>query len=70
MRALIENSPLRERPPMEFFEVLAELRKIESNMNQIARQANIIGFVDIEKYWKNVKALENIISDLKEEMRK
>ena len=68
--ALIENSPLRERPPMEFYMVLEELRRIGTNMNQIARQANSIGFIDTHAYWKNVKALEDAISDIKEEARK
>lgn len=70
IRALIDNSPLRERPPMEFFTVLEELRKIGTNMNQIARQANSKGFIDTNEYWKNVKALEDAISDIKEEARK
>lgn len=39
-------------------------------MNQIARQANSIGFVDANAYWENVKALEDAISDIKEEARK
>ena len=68
--ALIENSPLRERPPTEFYTVLEELRKIGINMNQIARQANSIGFIDTNEYWKNVKALEDAISDIKQEARK
>ena len=68
--ALIENSPLRERPPKEFFTVLEELRKIGTNMNQIARQANSIGLIDTNEYWKNVIALEDAISDIKEEARK
>lgn len=39
-------------------------------MNQIARQANSIGFIDTNSYWENIKALENAISDIKEEARK
>lgn len=70
IRALIDNSPIRERPPKEFFTVLEELRRIGTNMNQIARQANSIGFIDTNEYWKNVKALEDAISDIKEEARK
>lgn len=68
--ALIENSPIRERPPKEFFALLEEMRRIGTNMNQIARQANSIGFIDTNAYWENVKALENAISDIKEEARK
>ena len=68
--ALIENSPIRERPPKEFFALLEEMRRIGTNMNQIARQANSIGFIDTNAYWDNVKELENAISDIKEEVRK
>ena len=39
-------------------------------MNQIARQTNSIGFIDTNAYWENVKALEDSISDIKEEARK
>ncbi len=38
-------------------------------MNQIARQANSIGFIDTNAYWENVKALEDAISDIKKEAR-
>lgn len=70
IRALIENFPIRERPPKEFFMLLEKMRRIGTNMNQIARQANSIGFVDANAYWENVKALEDAISDIKEEARK
>ena len=70
IRALIEKSPIRERPPKEFFTLLEEMRRIGTNMNQIARQANSIGFIDTNAYWENVKALEDAISDIKEEARK
>lgn len=70
IRVLIENSSIRERPPKEFFMLLAEMRRIGTNMNQIARQTNSIGFIDTNAYWENVKALEDSISDIKEEARK
>ena len=70
IRALIDNSPLRERPPMEFFNILEELRRIGTNMNQFARLANSTGIVDGKEYWKKVKELADAISDMKEEIRK
>ena len=69
LRKVIKGVQPKSLPPMEFFEILSELRRIGINMNQIAVKANTIGFVDTEEYWSNMKALENAISDLKDEVR-
>jgi hypothetical protein len=55
---------------MEFFNILEELRRIGTNMNQFARLANSTGIVEGKEYWKKVKELEDAISDMKEEIRK
>lgn len=45
---LIKNKPIRELPPVEYFEMLKNLRQINHNMNQIAVVANTKGFVEKE----------------------
>lgn len=69
LRKLIKGGQPKTLPPMEFFEILSELRRIGVNMNQIAIKANAIGFVDTNEYWSNMKALEKAISELKDEVR-
>lgn len=70
LRKLIKGIQPKALPPMDFFEVLTQLRRIGINLNQIAIKANTIGFVDTGEYWANMKALEKVISELKNEVRK
>lgn len=64
LRALIHRTPLKERPPVEFTEILHELRKIGGNLNQLALVANRKGFIDAAAYRKNVDALQVSIGQL------
>lgn len=64
LRSLICKMPLKERPPIELTEVLHNLRKIGSNLNQIAKAANTKGFVDTAVYWKNVHWLQDTVGQL------
>lgn len=67
--ALLKDHPVKELPPMDFFEVLKNLRQINLNMNQIAVKANAFGFIDVVEFRRNVKAVETAISELKEAVR-
>ena len=68
-RCLMRNIQPKEQPPVEFQEVLKNLRQINLNMNQIAVKANAIGFIDTAEYWKNVDAVQAAISEIKEAVR-
>ena len=70
LRKMVNEVQPKSLPPMEFFDILTELRRIGINMNQIAIKANKIGFVDTKKYWANMKALEEVISELKDGVRR
>lgn len=50
LRFLINNIRPKEQPPMQFFDVLKELRQINVNMNQIAMRANTMNFIDAPFY--------------------
>lgn len=67
---LIKNKPVKELPPVEYFEVLKNLRQINHNMNQIAVVANAKGFVDTAAYWENMKALQQTVGLMMEGMYK
>ena len=40
-------------PPMDYFNLIKELRAIGNNMNQIAQRANSLKFIDVPLYKKN-----------------
>ena len=65
VRSLIVGYEPREKPPIEFYDELKKLRGYGNNLNQIARKANALGFIDEPEYWKNVNAMNDIILDIK-----
>ena len=68
LRTLLAQIQPREAPPVEYFEVLKNLRQINHNMNQIAVVANAKGFVDTVVYWENMKALQQTVGQMMEGM--
>ena len=67
-RKLLTGQKIKELPPMEFYDVLKELRQINNNMNQIAAKANSIGFIDISEYRENAAQLQKVIGDIMKEV--
>ena len=70
LRALIKDKPIKECPPIEFFETLKALRQINNNLNQIAAKANSLGFIDRVEYSRNVQWLQTVIGSMMEAMYK
>ena len=52
IRKLIMEAQLKEKPDYEFYLVMKELTKIGTNLNQIARKANTLNYIDKEEYQK------------------
>lgn len=50
VRCLILGYRPREQPSEEFFDVIAQLRAIGNNLNQIAMAANRSGYIDTATY--------------------
>ena len=50
IRSLILEEEIKEKPGIEFYEVMKELSKIGVNLNQIARRANQNNSIDKEYY--------------------
>lgn len=46
LRACIENFTVIEKSPCEYAEILRELRRIGSNINQLLLKARVQGFID------------------------
>ena len=68
LRALIKHTPIKEKPPSDFTHVLKIMQRISNNMNQIARKANGMQFVDTDAYWNNVHWLQKTIGEMVERM--
>ena len=66
LRALIANRPITPMPPMDLVDVLRNLQKINNNMNQIARKAHSLNFIDTTTYWENADLLRTVLRELRE----
>ena len=68
IRHLLSGTQPKELPPVEYHEVLKNLRQINNNMNQIAVKANSSGIIDVKEYWDNVRWLQEVIGRMMEVM--
>lgn len=46
IRAAVTGAKIKEAPPADFYELIREVRKVGTNLNQLAAKANSLGFVD------------------------
>ena len=66
LRELIQGFQPVAFPPLEYKEVIDELRRIGVNMNQIASKAHSLGFIDAPEYERNEKRVRKAIADFSE----
>ena len=64
LRELLEDNQPIEFPPIEYQEVLRELRKIGINLNQLASKAHTLGFVDERDYKAESDRLWRVVAEL------
>ena len=67
IRDLILGVELKEKPDERFYEAIKELRHIGNNLNQIAKKANYLNYVDSSKYGEEVNKLNSFIIRIKKE---
>ncbi len=67
IRKLILGYEPREKPDDRFYETMKQLRAIGNNLNQIARKANSLNFVDYPLYKAEAEKWNNFILDIKKE---
>ena len=67
IRELTNNYEPREKPPEQFYEAIKQIRAVGNSLNQLARKANALGFIDELQYKKNVDTLNGFILDIKKE---
>ena len=68
LRELLEDNQPIEFPPIEYQEVLRELRKIGINLNQLASKAHTLGFVDEREYKTDSDRLWRVVAELSLQM--
>ena len=68
LRDVIQNIQPRERIQYDLFETLKLLQNISINLNQIARKANSLNFIDTAAYWKLADEIESTKGKLLEIM--
>lgn len=50
VRRAIANIEIKEKPSIEFYEDMKQLIRIGNNVNQLARKANTLNFIDVDEY--------------------
>ena len=68
IRFLITGYVPREAPPLDYHNLIRELRAIGNNMNQIAAHVNAIGYVNGIAYQEEVNKLHRVILSMQEAM--
>ena len=68
IRNLIIGYEPKEKPDDRFYDMMKELRAIGNNLNQIARRANSLNFVDVHTYKNEVKKLNDFIIEIRKKI--
>jgi hypothetical protein len=46
-RKVLSDVELKEAPPAEYYDMIRELRRVGSNINQVLKKANAAGLLDV-----------------------
>ena len=64
VRRLLQTSVFVEFPPIEYWEIIKQLDHIGKNLNQLARSAYSLGFIDEPEYRKNANEVWRMVARL------
>lgn len=67
IRNLIIGFEPKEKPDNRFYEVMRDMRAIGNNLNQIARKANSLNYIDFQSYQFEAKKWNEFILEIKKE---
>ena len=67
VRSLINGYKPKEQPTQEIYEMLFQLRGIATNLNQIAKRANVLDYIDVPFYKKTYEKLDRFMRDFEKE---
>lgn len=65
IRQMAKGYQPSEKPDKEFYDSIKVLRSISNSLNQLARRANALNFIDELEYKKNVNKANEVILNLK-----
>ena len=65
-RKLLMNEQIKEKPGIEFYEVMKHLSKIGVNLNQIAKKANKTGKIYKDYFKQEVDAWHKFANEVKD----
>ena len=57
VRCVLNDCAIKEAPPAEYYELIRELRKVGSNLNQILKLANTKGLLDVLQLRKDLEQI-------------
>lgn len=66
IREVLLGYKLKEKPDDRFYENIKVIRSIANNMNQLAKKAHSLGFIDELEYKRNADRVVNFIEELKD----
>ena len=64
VRRLLQTSVFVEFPPVEYWEIIKQLDRIGNNLNQLARVAHSLSFIDEPEYRKNANEVSRTVAQL------
>ena len=67
LRNLLVGFEPKEKPPIEFYNSIKDIRAVGKNINQLTKYANKNGFVDGINLKKEINKLNDIIMKIKKE---
>lgn len=68
IRGLILGYKPKELPSDNLYELLNQIRRIGNNLNQIARKANALNFIDVPSYKYECARLKKLEDEIKKKL--
>jgi len=65
IRNLVLGFEPKEKPDDRFYDVMKQMYSIGNNLNQIARKANSLNFIDASFYKNEAKKIEELVLEIK-----
>ena len=67
IRILLKGYEPREKPDDRFYDVMREMYAIGNNLNQIARKANSLGFIETKMLKQTIEHLQRVLTRMETE---
>ena len=69
IRQLVAGSQPKCRPPQEYSDMMEQLYRIGSNLNQVAAKAHTLGVIDVQRYDEEVRRYHDVVHQFTKEAR-